>query len=104
MPSSAYSAAKGGVLALTRALAVELAPYKIRVNVVVPALVKTPILSAVADSHGVERLLEQAKKTHPLARAGEPEDVARAILFLASPENDWITGAELHVDGGRSAI
>jgi NAD(P)-dependent dehydrogenase (short-subunit alcohol dehydrogenase family) len=103
-PSSAYSASKGGVLSLTVALAVELAPYKIRVNAVVPALVRTPMLNTVGDAAEVEKLIEQSKKFHPLGRIGEPEDVARAIMFLANPENDWISGTELHVDGGRGAL
>lgn len=101
-PSAAYSAAKGGVLALTKSLAVELAPLKIRVNAVVPAMVNTPMLQSVATK--LDDLLEASKKFHPIGRAGEPEDVARAILFLAHPDNSWITGAELPVDGGRSAL
>lgn len=103
-PSSAYSAAKGGVLALTRALAIELAPLKIRVNAVIPAIVRTAMLYSVGDEHTVADLLEKSKKFHPIGRVGEPEDVARAIVFLAHPDNSWITGAELPVDGGRSAL
>lgn len=103
LPSSAYSAAKAGVLGLTTALAVELAPYKIRVNAVVPAVVRTPILNYLADREGVEKMVDQLAKVHPLGRVGEAEDVARAIVFLSRPENDWITGAELPVDGGRAA-
>lgn len=103
-PSSAYSAAKGGILALTKSLAVELAPWNIRVNAVVPAVVNTPMLESIADGPGVEKLLADSKKFHPLGRAGEPEDVARAISFLASPENSWISGAALPVDGARSAV
>jgi NAD(P)-dependent dehydrogenase (short-subunit alcohol dehydrogenase family) len=103
LPSSAYSAAKAGLLGLTKALAVELAPYQIRVNAVLPAVVRTPILNYLADSAQVEKLLEQWKKVHPLGRVGEAEDVARAIVFLARPENNWLTGVELPVDGGRAA-
>jgi NAD(P)-dependent dehydrogenase (short-subunit alcohol dehydrogenase family) len=103
-PTSAYSAAKGGVLALTRALAIELAPLRIRVNAVIPAIVNTPMLSSVGDDQVVQDILESSKKFHPLGRAGEPEDVARAILFLARSENSWISGAELPVDGGRSVL
>jgi len=103
-PAAAYSAAKGGMMSLTRALAIELAPLQIRVNVVIPAIVKTPMLYTVGDEKAVQELLEQSKKFHPIGRAGEPEDVARAIVFLARPENSWITGAELAVDGGRSAL
>jgi NAD(P)-dependent dehydrogenase (short-subunit alcohol dehydrogenase family) len=103
MPSSAYSAAKAGVLGLTKALAVELAPNKIRVNAVLPAVIRTPILNYLADREGVEKMIQQLKKVHPLGRVGEAEDVARAIVFLSRPENNWITGAELSIDGGRAA-
>ncbi len=102
-PSSAYAASKGGILSLSRALAVELAPYKIRVNTVVPAVINTPMLESVMGHEKVPKMLENAKKLHPLGRAGEPADVARAIFFLANPANEWITGAEIAVDGGRSA-
>ncbi|HEY9732969.1 MAG TPA: SDR family NAD(P)-dependent oxidoreductase [Drouetiella sp.] len=100
MPSSAYSAAKGGVLALTRELAVELAPHKVRCNAVLPALVNTPLLENLMGHENADRMLEKSKKIYPLGRAGEPEDVARTICFLADPRNGWITGAELKVDGG----
>jgi NAD(P)-dependent dehydrogenase (short-subunit alcohol dehydrogenase family) len=103
-PSAAYSAAKGGVLALTRALAVELAPFKIRVNSVVPAIVRTPMLYSVGDESAVEEMIERSKSFHPLGRVGEPEDVARAIVFLADPINSWLTGVEMPVDGGRSVL
>lgn len=100
-PSSAYSASKGGILSLTRALAVELAPYKIRVNAVVPAVVRTPMLDAVVGNQ-MERVIEKSKKVYPAGRVGEPEDVARAVMFLADPTNSWITGTEMIVDGGIS--
>jgi NAD(P)-dependent dehydrogenase (short-subunit alcohol dehydrogenase family) len=102
--SSAYSAAKAGVLGLTRELAIELAPFKIRVNAVLPALVRTPMLHSVGDQENVDRLVEESKRIHPLGRIGEPEDVARAIVFLADPANDWLTGTELFVDGGRAVL
>jgi NAD(P)-dependent dehydrogenase (short-subunit alcohol dehydrogenase family) len=103
-PSSAYAAAKGGVLSLTRSLAVELAVHKIRVNAVLPAVVRTPMLEALMGPDEVEKLLEKSKKAHPLGRAGEPEDVANAIAFLADPSNAWLTGVEMTVDGGRSLL
>lgn len=103
-PSSAYAASKGGVLALTRSLAVELAQYKIRVNAVLPAIVNTPMLADYAGGMTAEEIVERSKKAHPIGRAGEPEDVAQSIFFLADPKNSWITGAELTVDGGRSVI
>lgn len=101
-PSSAYAAAKGGVLSLTRSLAVELAADKIRVNAVLPAVINTAMLSSLVKPEDVPKLLEKSAQAHPLGRAGESDDVARAIYFLAHPDNSWITGAELNVDGGRS--
>lgn len=103
-PSAAYAAAKGGILSMTRSLAVELAPHKIRVNVVLPALVNTPMLDALQGPEEKAKLLEYSKKAHPIGRAGEPEDVARSIAFLADPENSWLTGAEVTIDGGRSVL
>ncbi len=104
LPSSAYSASKGGVLSLTRELAVELAPHKVRVNAVLPALVNTPMLDNLMGHENADKILEKSKKIYPLGRAGEPEDVARTIVFLADPKNAWITGAELKVDGGVHLI
>jgi NAD(P)-dependent dehydrogenase (short-subunit alcohol dehydrogenase family) len=103
-PSSAYAAAKGGVLSLTRSLAVELAAHKIRVNAVMPAIVHTPMLETMMGAEAVPAILEKSKKAHPLGRAGEPEDVARTIAFLADPANSWLTGVEMTVDGGRSIL
>ena len=104
IPSSTYAAAKGGVLSLTRSLAVELAEHNIRVNAVVPALINTPMLDELVVRDDMPTFLEKAKRAYPLGRIGEPEDVARAISFLADPENSWITGVDLPVDGGRHLI
>jgi NAD(P)-dependent dehydrogenase (short-subunit alcohol dehydrogenase family) len=101
-PSSAYSAAKAGLLGLTHALAIELASHKIRVNAVLPAAVRTPILETGLGKEKLDRFIEKGKKAYPAGRIGEPEDVARAIVFLSDPANEWITGTELIVDGGIS--
>ena len=97
---AAYSASKGALIALTRNMAMDLAARKIRVNCVCPGFVRTamakPLLS---DPVRHDRLVSM----HPLGRLGEPEDVARAVLFLASDESGWITGTSLVVDGGFSA-
>jgi len=89
-----YAASKGGIIGLVRSLALELAPYRITVNAVAPGPIQTAI---------VERTPEQIrawKERLPLGRLGEPEDVAGAILFLASDLSSWITGHVLQVNGG----
>jgi len=99
-PSSAYSAAKAGVHALTRNLAIELASDRIRVNTVAPAVVETPIYGTFLAESEVETVLAGFNDFHPLGRNGRPEDVAQAIVFLAGTQAEWITGTVLPVDGG----
>ena len=98
---SGYSAAKAAIVNFSRAAAAEGALSGIRVNVVVPAVVETPstagMLSDAAARTNTEKLI-------PMGRVGQPEDLANAILFLASDEASYITGAVLPVDGGRSAV
>lgn len=102
-PSSAYSAAKAGVHALTHNLAIELAPDRIRVNTVAPAVVETPVYESFLPPEKVKPVLSSFNAFHPLGRHGQPQDVVAAILFLASEEASWITGAILPVDGGVTA-
>lgn len=102
IPTSAYAASKAGILGLTRALAVELAPHNIRVNCVLPALINTPMVGSLVSAEEMPRLEEHTKRNYPIGRVGEPEDVARCILFLCDPKNSWLTGEELTIDGGRS--
>ncbi|MSP03412.1 MAG: SDR family oxidoreductase [Acetobacteraceae bacterium] len=98
--STAYVASKGGVIALTRVLAMELAP-KIRVNVVCPGMVDTAMTeSFLRDNQGGIR--SELAARYALGRAAEPEELARAILFLLSEEASFITGIALPVDGGRT--
>ena len=92
-----YAAAKGGLLSFTKACAVELAPKGIQVNAVLPGMIVTDMSSRVRKRAG-DRILERI----PLARFGEPEDVARLIVFLASSGSDYITGQAISVDGGMS--
>lgn len=102
-PSSAYSAAKAGVHALTRNLAIEFAKDNIRVNTVAPAVVETPVFSTFLSPEEVKQILSTFHSFHPLGRNGAPQDVVAAILFLASKQASWITGAVLPVDGGVTA-
>lgn len=95
--SATYAASKAGVIGLTKRLAVELAP-KIRVNAVAPSFVRTDMAMQVVGSPGK---LEDVKKLHPLMDVADPEDVANAVFFLATPESRFVTGQVLGVNGGR---
>ena len=96
---SVYSATKGAVSALSRSLAVEYAPYGIRVNALCPGYVETALIGRYMNNPMIAKaLLTQT----PLRRFGTPQDIANAALFLASDEAAYITGAGLHVDGGMS--
>jgi len=97
----AIAAAKAGVEGLARAAAASYAARGIRVNVVAPGLVRTSLTAGIT---GHEPSAQASLAMHPLRRFGEPADVARAIGFLLAPENDWITGQTLVVDGGLSGI
>lgn len=99
-PSSAYSAAKAGVHALTRNLAIELAKDAIRVNTVAPAVVATPVYESFVPKEQIPAVLASFDAFHPLGRIGQPADLAAAILFLASKQASWISGTILPVDGG----
>jgi NAD(P)-dependent dehydrogenase (short-subunit alcohol dehydrogenase family) len=102
-PSSAYSAAKGGLHALTHNLALELAPHQIRVNTVAPAFVATPIYKKFVPEDQIEATLHSFDGFHPLGRTGTVRDMANAITFLLSPATSWITGVIWNVDGGVMA-
>ena len=90
-----YAASKGAINALTRALAVELAPRKINVNCVAPGVIETEMSQEIRDRAG-----DEVKSRILLRRFGQPQDVAHAVWFLASKYADYITGQVLHVDGG----
>jgi NAD(P)-dependent dehydrogenase (short-subunit alcohol dehydrogenase family) len=97
----AYSASKGAVLSLTRAMAVDLAPHNITVNAVCPGPVVTDmLLAAVPDAANRQALGQKA----PLGRLGQPEDVAAAVLYLVSDGAGWCTGQAISVDGGLSIL
>jgi 3-oxoacyl-[acyl-carrier protein] reductase len=94
-----YSASKGGQIAFTKALAREVAPRKITVNAVAPGFVETEIVDAMP-----EGTLEAALGLVPLARIGQPEEIAYAVAFLASDQAGYITGQVLGVDGGMAMM
>jgi NAD(P)-dependent dehydrogenase (short-subunit alcohol dehydrogenase family) len=103
--SGAYCASKGGLVSLTHSLAVELAPFEILVNAIAPGFIRTPM--GVVD--GVDQTTTESfkewyfqKRKIPLARVGEPNEVARVAVFLASQDSSYITGQTMVVDGGLS--
>ena len=98
--SHAYSATKGGVISLTRAMAVAYARRGVRVNAICPGGVDTPMIAGLIDTEDRQRRFAQA---HPLGRLGTPEDVAFCALYLASDESSWVTGGIFPVDGGFTA-
>jgi NAD(P)-dependent dehydrogenase (short-subunit alcohol dehydrogenase family) len=92
-----YCASKGGIVGLTEALAVELAPYNIRVNAVSPGMIETPMIDPMKqDKKSIEGLLARV----PLHRLGRPEEVSNLVLFLASDASSYMTGSTVVIDGG----
>jgi NAD(P)-dependent dehydrogenase (short-subunit alcohol dehydrogenase family) len=101
---AAYAAAKGGVTMLTRAMAMDHAHEKIRVNCICPSLVETEIARELfARAPSPEEARKQRIAMIPMGRAGSPDEVARLAVYLASEESAWVTGAALPIDGGQSA-
>ena len=98
--TAAYAASKGGVDALTRVMAVELAQDNIQVNAVAPGPIATEFFLEVVSEEGIE----QRKRRVPMGRLGEPKDIAGVAAFLASADSDWMTGTVVRVDGGYTVL
>lgn len=107
---AAYNAAKAGVISLTRALALELAAYRVRVNAVSPGPVYTDFNRTVMSQRSERmqiteaEMIERVRGAIPLGRWGEPSDIANAVTFLCSPQAGWITGEVLRVSGGLEGV
>ena len=98
---AAYAASKGGILSLTQQVALEYAKNNIRVNCIAPGTIMTPLNEKVfEEAEDPEALIETWNKMHPIGRFGQPEEVAEAVLFLASDSSSFVTGHCLVVDGG----
>jgi NAD(P)-dependent dehydrogenase (short-subunit alcohol dehydrogenase family) len=102
-----YCATKAGVIGFTKALALELAPFNVRVNCVCPGVVETPMFEGELKAWNTIQPGDNRKAfeaQHPIGRFGESNDVANAALYLASNESSWVTGSALVVDGGYTAV
>jgi NAD(P)-dependent dehydrogenase (short-subunit alcohol dehydrogenase family) len=95
------ASAKGAIEGLTRSLAAEWAPSKIRVNAIAPSLTDTPLAASLLATPDKK---ESSDKRHPLGRVGTPEDIAKAALYLLSEDSSWMTGQIIHIDGGMSSL
>ena len=98
--AGAYSATKAGISALVRCMAIDYAPYGIRVNAIVPGATETPLMWNNVPKEDIPRIRSQISKEVPLGRLAEPEDPARAVLWLLSEEASYVTGSNLVCDGG----
>jgi NAD(P)-dependent dehydrogenase (short-subunit alcohol dehydrogenase family) len=98
VPQDAYTASKGGVIALTKSLAVQFGPRRIRANAIAPGPIETPLLTSwlLANPEAKKRRLDRI----PMGRFGRPEDIVQMALYLASDESAWVNGSVLVVDGG----
>jgi len=102
--NAVYDASKSGIIGLTRALALEYGPEKIRVNAICPGYINTPMMDQwLAIQPDAAAALKQVLSVHPLGRIGTPRDIAEAALFLASDAAEFISGTYLVVDGAMTA-
>ena len=97
----AIAAAKAGIIGLAQSAAATYARYNIRVNCVAPGLTRTPLTESLTRN---EASLKSSVALHPLGRIGQPEEIASAICWFLAPEQSWVTGQVLAVDGGLSSV
>ena len=100
---SSYNASKGGVVMLTKNMAIDYGRAGIRVNAICPGFIDTPLMRSVMDSPGLSAVKDHYRDLHMLGRFGQPEEIAGAALFLASDDASFVTGHALVVDGGYTA-
>src|SRR6266566_1956615 len=100
---SAYSAAKGAIISLTRAMAADFAQHGIRVNCIAPGTSMTPLGQRLIENDTPEKLAQRLSR-YPLGRFGQPEEIARSVLFLASDDSSYATGMCLVIDGGLTSV
>lgn len=100
---SAYSAAKGAIISLTRSMAADFARYNIRVNCIAPGTAMTPLGKRLIENDTAEKLAQRLSR-YPMGRFGEPEEIARSVLYLASDDSSYTTGTCLVMDGGLTSV
>ncbi|MDQ6661380.1 MAG: SDR family oxidoreductase [Chloroflexota bacterium] len=100
---SAYSAAKGAIISLTRAMAADFASYGIRVNCIAPGTSMTPLGHRLIENDTPEKLAQRLSR-YPMGRFGQPEEIARSVLFLASDNSSYTTGTCMVADGGLTCV